>query len=210
MSPILAVPLWTAAGAAAGWGVRLASARLAQAEDLVPGRRPWQVYGPPAVAAALFGVFAYFLAAQPLQLLVDSIFVLVMVQVIFFDLEHLLILDRVILPALALAFVVSLLRHPWWAGLATGLAIGGCLFLIGLAGTFIFKADALGFGDVKLATLVGVLLGPVTAVESLLLAFFIAGLFAIAIAVMQRSMKGNLALGPFLAAAGVVGLLNPF
>ena len=168
------------------------------------------MYGPPVVAAALFGVFAYFLASQPLQLLIDSIFVLVMVQVIFFDIEHLLILDRVVLPAIALAFVVSLLRHPWWAGLATGLAIGGCLFLIGLAGTFIFKADALGFGDVKLATLVGVLLGPVTAVESLLLAFFIAGLVAIAIAVMQRSMKGNLALGPFLAAAGVVGLLHPF
>ncbi len=76
-------------------------------------------------------------ATEPvsLQLLaLRSVFVLVLVQVIFFDMEHRLILDRVMFPSMALALVVSLFHQPWWAGIATGLAAGLLFLLLAFAG----------------------------------------------------------------------------
>ena len=178
-------------------------------EELEPGRRSWQVCGPPALAAVLFGLFGYAYAQTPLVLVLLSAFVLVLVQVIFFDLEHLMILDRVMYPAIAVALVASLFKQPWWAGLAAALGVGLALLLLGAAGSVIYKTDALGLGDVKLGVLVGLLLGPFTTVEALLLGFFAAGVVAIGIALIQRSLTGNIALGPFLAGGALVGLLHP-
>src|SRR4051794_29556232 len=107
LSPFVAL-IWGLVGAAAGWLTRWGSVRLARMEGLDPGFKPWQVYGPPILAALFFAVFAYDLGTAHLAVLVlRSVFVLVFVQVIFFDLEHRLILDRVIFPAMVVAAVAS-------------------------------------------------------------------------------------------------------
>src|SRR5207245_1544288 len=152
-SPYLLAALWAIVGGGAGWVVRWGSVRLARMEGLEPGHRRWQEFGPPLLCALVITPF-------PL-LLIRSVFALVLAQVVFFDFEHRLILDRVMFPAMALALLVSLsplfasglgLWHqPWWFGILMGL-IAGVLFLaLALAGSAIFKAEALGFGDVKLA-----------------------------------------------------------
>ena len=166
MNLLLVTVGWGLVGAAAGWLVRWGSVRLAILEELEDGHRWWQVYGPPVLAAILFGVFAFHLGMTP-TLLLQSVFILVLVQVIFFDFEHRLILDRVIFPAMALALVVSLFGQPWWAGIATGLVAGLLFLLLALGASAILKAEAMGFGDVKLVTFIGLLLGPLPTVQAL-------------------------------------------
>ena len=196
---------WGILGAAAGWAVRWGSVRLARLEELEPGSLPWQVYGPVVLSAVLFAAFA--LKVSPLPLLaLRSLFVLVLVQVIFFDFEHRLILDRVMFPSMVLALVVSLFAKPWWFGLAAGLGAGLLFLLIAVVGAAIFKAEALGFGDVKLALFMGLLLGPLPTVQALFYGVFLAGVVSVAIIVWRRSMKGTIAYGPYLAAGALITL----
>ncbi|HUY74160.1 MAG TPA: A24 family peptidase [Candidatus Dormibacteraeota bacterium] len=198
---------WGILGAAAGWAVRWGSVRLARLEGLEPKSLPWQVYGPPVLSAALFAAFALRVSPFPL-LALRSLFVLVLVQVIFFDFEHRLILDRVIFPSMVLALVVSLFDNPWWAGIATGLAAGLLFLLIAVIGAAIFKAEALGFGDVKLALFMGLLLGPLPTVQALFYGVFLAGMVSVAIIIWRRSMKGTIAYGPYLAAGALIVLFQ--
>jgi leader peptidase (prepilin peptidase) / N-methyltransferase len=196
---------WGVAGAALGWFVRWGSVRLARLEELEPGKLPWQVYGPSILSALLFFAFAFHLGPSP-ALFERSVFVLVLVQVIFFDFEHRLILDRVIFPSMGLALLLSLFGHPWWAGIATGLAAGVLFLLLALAGAAIFKTEALGFGDVKFALFMGLLLGPLPTIQALFYGVLLAGVVAIGVIVWRRSMKGTLAYGPYLALGAMIML----
>jgi prepilin signal peptidase PulO-like enzyme (type II secretory pathway) len=205
VSVILLPILWAVVGAAAGWLARWGSVRLARLEDLEPGNQRWQVYGPPILAAILFAVFA----TEPTSfalLVLRSVFVLVLVQVIFFDFEHRLILDRVMFPSIGLALVVSLFRQPWWAGIATGLGAGLLFLLLSLVGAAIFKAEALGFGDVKLALFMGLLLGALPTIQALFYGVFLAGVVSVFLIVRYRTMKQTIAYGPYLAAGALIAL----
>jgi len=209
--------LWAMVGAAAGWGVRLGSVRLARLEELEPGNVWWQQLGPPVLSAIVFAIYAYALSPFPL-LVLRSVFALVLVQVIFFDFEHHLILDRVMFPAMVLALLVSLTPlisdklglwgQAWWAGIGMGIAAGLLFLLIALLGSALFKGEALGFGDVKLATLMGLLLGWPFTFTALFYGVLLAAIGAVAFIVAHRSMKGTIAYGPYLAAAALLVLLQ--
>ena len=204
--PVWWVAGWGVLGAAAGGGIRWVSIRLAKAEELESGQSALVTLGPAVLSATLFVLFAATHRRDLASLLVATVFVLVLVQVIFFDLEHELILDRVVLPVAAFALVVSLFRQPWWAGIAAGLVSGGAFLLLGGVGSLIAHRDALGLGDVKLATLIGLMLGPGYAAEALLIGFLSAGVAAIAVAIWRRSLEGRMALGPYLAVGALIAL----
>ncbi len=217
MNQYLVALLWAMVGAAAGWGVRLGSVRLARLEELEPGNVWWQQLGPPVLSAIVFAIYAYALSPFPL-LVLRSVFALVLVQVIFFDFEHHLILDRVMFPAMVLALLVSLTPlisdklglwgQAWWAGIGMGIAAGLLFLLIALLGSALFKGEALGFGDVKLATLMGLLLGWPFTFTALFYGVLLAAIGAVAFIVAHRSMKGTIAYGPYLAAAALLVLLQ--
>ena len=212
MNQYLLVVLWAVVGAAAGFAMRRLSVVLARLEDLESGHKWWQEYGPPVLCAVVFGAYAFAISSFPL-LVVRSLFVVVLVQVIFFDFEHHLILDRVMFPSMALALLVGvfggrlgLWEQPWWAGIAVGVGAGLIFLLFALIGYAIFKAEALGFGDVKLALFMGLLLGwPYTA-TALFYGVVLAAIGAITFIVVHRSMKGTIAYGPYLAAGALIML----
>lgn len=214
MNHVLLSVLWAIVGAAVGWGIRWVSVRLALLEELEPGNKRWQQYGPPILTALLFAVFAFGIPSVPV-LLVRSVFVVVLVQVIFFDFEHHLILDRVIFPSMLLALLVGIFggklglwQQPWWAGIAVGVGAGLIFLLFALIGYWIFKAEALGFGDVKLALFMGLLLGwPYTA-TALFYGVLLAAIGAVAFIVTHRSIKGTIAYGPYLAAGALIVLFQ--
>lgn len=217
--------LWAVVGAAAGIGVRWGSVRLALLEGgLDPGYKWWQVYGPPVLSAAVFAIYGYEISSFPV-LVVRSIFVLVLVQVIFFDFEYHLILDRVIFPSMVLALALSVLGKPWWPGgtffgngivldrpfgdaLVMGIGTGLLFLLLAFLGAAIFKAEALGFGDVKLALFMGLLLGWPYTLTALFYGVVLASVGAIAFIVVHRSLKGTIAYGPYLAAGALLVLLQ--
>ena len=215
MSQYLIAILWALVGAAAGVGVRWASVKLARLEELEPGFKWWQVYGPPVVSAIAFAFYGYEVSSF-VVLVVRSVFVLVLVQVIFFDFEYHLILDRVMFPSMALALLVSLTalvgggiglwHQPWWAGIATGLGAGFLFLGLAFLGQAIFKAEALGFGDVKLALFMGLLLGWPYTVSALFYGVLLAAVGAITYIVTHRSMRGSIAYGPYLAAGALLVL----
>jgi len=210
--------LWAVVGAAGGWLVRWGSVKLAVLEELEPGHKWWQEYGPPVLSAAVFAVYGFEISNFPL-LIVRSVFVLVLVQVIFFDFEHRLILDRVMFPSMALALLVTLSPlasahlglwyQPWWAGAVMGLVAGLLFLLIALAGSALFKTEALGFGDVKLALFMGLLLGWPYTFTAIFYGVFLAGLVSIGVIVWRRSMRGTIAYGPYLAVAALIVLPSP-
>ncbi|HEY3085445.1 MAG TPA: A24 family peptidase [Candidatus Dormibacteraeota bacterium] len=218
MNPYLLALLWAVVGAGAGWLVRWGSVKLARLEGLQPGSAPWQVFGPPVLCAVVFATYGAVITPFPL-LVVRSVFALVLVQVIFFDFEHRLILDRVIFPSMVLAALVSLTplvskslgwwQQPWWVGIAMGVAAGVLFLILALAGQAIFKAEALGFGDVKLAAFMGLMLGWPYTFSAIFYGVLIAGLVSIGVIVWRRSMKGTIAYGPYLAAGALILLLDP-
>jgi len=218
VNPYLLALVWAVVGAGAGWLVRWGSVKLARLESLQPGSKPWQVYGPPLLCAAVFAIYGAVITPFPL-LVVRSVFALVLVQVIFFDFEHRLILDRVMFPSMVLAALVSLSplasmslglwQQSWWVGIAMGVAAGALFLVLALAGQAIFKAEALGFGDVKLAAFMGLLLGWPYTFTAVFYGVLIAGLMSIGVIVWRRSMKGTIAYGPYLAAGALILLLYP-
>jgi len=128
----------------------------------------------------------------------------------FIDLEHMLIFDRfqLILLALGVAAIFFDSGTTWYSHLI-GMAAGFVsFFLFGAIGKKIWKNDALGGGDVKLAAVLGLLLGW----EKLLLAVLIASLIASVVLIIVRRVRGDgknteYPFGPFLVLGMTVALL---
>jgi leader peptidase (prepilin peptidase)/N-methyltransferase len=217
VNQILVPVLWGIVGAAAGYGVRSGTLRLARLERLESGNRWWQRWGPPVLSAVVFALYAYQITSLPI-LIVRSVFVLILVQVIFFDFEHHLILDRVMFPAMGLALLLAILGKPWWPGIPTfaqgtwldAIVIGvvaGLIFLfLAWLGGALFKAEALGFGDVKLALFMGLLLGWPATFNAIFYGVVLAAVGAVVFIVSHRSLKGTIAYGPYLAAGALIVL----
>ncbi|HEV2953228.1 MAG TPA: A24 family peptidase [Candidatus Dormibacteraeota bacterium] len=201
---------WALVGGAAGVGIRRLSVWLAGREELEAGKLWWQVYGPPALAAVLFGLFALHLGFRPV-LLLQSFWIAVFVQIIFFDLEHRLILDVVQFPAMAIAILSSVLLPGigWKDSLIGGLSAGLAFLLFAILGALIFRAEAMGLGDVKLAALMGFLLGVLPPGFGVFRAAFLGILLAggtsiVMILTRVKTMKDTLAYGPYLALGALV------
>lgn len=209
VAPYLVILGWGLAGVLAGTMDRWGSVRLAYLEGLQPGDEPWQVVGPPALGGVLFTLFAWRLGPQPL-LLVRSLWVAILVQIIFFDLEHHLILDRVLLPSAVAAILLSLVTPGlgWLMAVLTGLGTGLVFLAIAALGSVIFNTEAMGLGDVKFSAFLGLILGLRPTLLAVLLGVILAGAIALAlVALRRRTMKDSIAYGPFLAAGALVVLL---
>lgn len=133
---------------------------------------------------------------------VASFFCLVLVAVSATDLEHRIIPNRIVLPAAAivLAAQTALKLSPEWAVAAAGAS--GALFLAALA-----YPGGMGMGDVKLALLLGAMLGRTVPIALLLgmAAALVPGLVLLA-RHGSKARKMGIPLGPFLALGSVVAL----
>jgi len=210
MTGVLVAVGWGIVGLAVGAGVRAASVWLARAEGLQAGRRRWQSLGPVLLTGVLFGLFAWRIGPAPL-LLIRSLWLAVLVQVIFFDFEHQLILDRVLLPAAVAAVVLSLFTPSLGlvTSLLTGLGTGLAFLALALLGTVVFKAEAMGFGDVKFSVFMGLVLGPRPTLSAVVVGFIVAGVVAVALVLLRlRTMRDSIPYGPFLAAGATAALFS--
>ena len=136
------------------------------------------------------------------EALVASFFCLALVTVSATDLEHRIIPNRIVLPAAALVLVGQTLVHPSpeWAIAA----VGASGFL--LAAALIYPAG-MGMGDVKLALLLGAMLGRTVPVALFvgMAAALVPGVYLLA----KHGAKGRkmgVPLAPFLALGALVAL----
>lgn len=127
--------------------------------------------------------------------------VLVVLSVV--DLRHRIVPDRIVLPAAALALVAHTLVDPSPEWLLSALAAAGFLFLVVLA-----YPAGLGMGDVKLALLLGAVLGASVGV-ALMLGLFAALVPAVVLFWRHGSAARKMAvpLVPFLSLGAFVALV---
>jgi leader peptidase (prepilin peptidase)/N-methyltransferase len=138
------------------------------------------------------------------------------------DLEHHLVLNKISYPAMALALVIALFQPPpelmtlhlaWrWSGIVSALMGGamGFLFLLlaYLITLAIYRAEAMGFGDVKLAGLIGLATGPKLVLLALTLGAILGGVVgAILLLLKLKGRKEALPFGSFMAISAMLTLL---
>ena len=206
---------WAVGGVLVGAGLNYVSRWLGRIEDIEFQQSRPEILLMPGLCALLFFLFALQLGFQPL-LLIDSVFVAILVQVLAFDLKTRYILDLVMFPSWAIAFALAFVT-PWtafatwpWPDWRTApvaaLIAGGVFLLLYLGGQFVFGTEAFGFGDVKLAVLIGMATGlsNLRMVHALLYGVFLGGLVAIILLITRiRGLREAVPYGPFL----VIGTL---
>lgn len=204
------IVLWGGLGLLAGAAVHVANGRLAGWEGLRPAPPRWHLPACVLLGGLLFGLLGWQLGVG-WQLLVRSLWVAVLLHVAFFDFEHRVVLDRVLVPAAALAILVSLLLPGagpgWQSSLVAGAGAGAVFAAAGLFGRFLFKAEVMGLGDVKLAAFIGLVLGLRGVSTALLAGVVLAGLAALVLVALRlRGLRDSMAYGPYLAAGALLGL----
>jgi prepilin signal peptidase PulO-like enzyme (type II secretory pathway) len=138
-----------------------------------------------------------------------------LIIVFSYDWRYYLIPDKAVFPAITIVFLYRLfifspdlsLRWGGLSGLKTPLlsALGasGFFFLIWL----VSRGKWMGFGDVKLAFLMGLFLGFPLILPALFSAFFIGAIIGLAlIALGKKKMKSEIPFAPFLVAGTFLAL----
>jgi prepilin signal peptidase PulO-like enzyme (type II secretory pathway) len=133
-----------------------------------------------------------------------------------FDLKHYLILDKVIFPAVGLSVLWNIYQDvtTHYSLLTThSHLVLGLLSGLGLAGFFglqflLSKGRWIGFGDVKLGFLLGLMLGWPQILTALILAYFSGALVGLSlIAWGKKQMSSKLPFGVFLSGSAIVVIL---
>ncbi|MFH2055528.1 MAG: prepilin peptidase [bacterium] len=139
-----------------------------------------------------------------------NIFLSLLLVVIVTDFRHYLIPDKITLPGMVLGLLYSIYNPAVTPLEAVIGLLGGGIVLLALAwlGELLFKKEALGGGDIKLAAMLGAWLGW----QSLALVFLFGAFFGLIFAIIKmataadRSKARLIPFGPFLALAAIVAL----
>jgi leader peptidase (prepilin peptidase)/N-methyltransferase len=140
-----------------------------------------------------------------LGLLLATLYTCFFIVIFFIDLEHHLVLNRVIYPAIVVALLaIPITPNHDVVKLLAGGAIGfGLLFII----VYVYPAG-MGMGDVKLATFIGLVVGFPAVFVALLISFVAGGL--VGGGLLLTGLKGRkdpIPFAPFLVAGGMVAML---
>jgi len=131
-----------------------------------------------------------------------AFFCLVLVVVSAIDLEHLIIPNRIVLPAAAVVLAANTALHPSPEWILGAVGASGFLFAAALA-----YPRGMGMGDVKLALLMGAMLGRTVPVA--LMAGMLAAIVPGVVLIARHGSAGRkmkIPFGPFLAFGAVVAL----
>ncbi|NOK62382.1 MAG: leader peptidase (prepilin peptidase) / N-methyltransferase [Chloroflexi bacterium AL-W] len=125
----------------------------------------------------------------------------VLIYVSFTDIRERRIPNRVMFPALAVAFTVAMIRPERGSLLLGGLIMCGIMLIPSL----VLGKRTIGGGDVKLAFFLGLILGMPTAFWAILVTYLIALVYAsIGLILGRLKIRSKVAFAPFLALGSVI------
>ncbi|MEA3453254.1 MAG: prepilin peptidase [Patescibacteria group bacterium] len=135
------------------------------------------------------------------------LFIISFLIVIFiYDLKHFIIPDKVLYPAIAISFLYVIVNNQFSLIDYFSSAIGASLFFLLIY--LISKGKWIGFGDVKLAILLGLLLGWPRIVLALFLSFVIGGIIGLGLIILsKKKFKSEVPFAPFLICGTLISLL---
>jgi len=165
----------------------------------------WQY---PLVEAAMAALSAlvYYRFGLSFELFFYFLFCAALLVIIFIDIHHQIIPDRISLPGIVLGFTGSFFNDAvTWQQAGLGVLFGGGLLYAVAYGYFVLtKREGMGGGDIKLLAMIGAFLGW----QSLLYVVFTSSLAGslVGVAAMFKQKKGGqtrIPFGPFLALAAL-------
>ncbi|HZU14515.1 MAG TPA: A24 family peptidase [Chloroflexota bacterium] len=166
-----------------------------------PGRRYWLLLFE-VTLAFFFGALAYRLGPGK-HLLIALFFTGLLALISVIDLEHRLVLNILSLPGLVAAIALS----PLWVGLLSSIEGAAAGFALFTALTVIGRGR-LGFGDAKLAAVIGAMRGFPGVLGALYVGVLLGGVAALVyLVVLRRGRKDYFAYAPYLAAGAVIAFL---
>jgi len=173
----------------------------------IPRRLLWVEIG----TAVLFG-FVYWRYGLSIELAIILFYICLFIVILVIDLEHRLILNKVVYPVMVVALLLSIFFSiffpqseivPEIKQAVIGSGIGLVVFLL----IVLISRGGMGWGDVKLAALIGLVTGYLVIV-ALLMGMILGGLVAILLLGLKiKKRKEAIPFGPFLAVATIVTLL---
>ena len=140
-----------------------------------------------------------------ISLLLVSYFAIVIVS----DLNYYIIPDQVTIVIGILIFIVNILKYGFIGSLGyllSGIIMFLFMYLVGILGSFIFKQEALGGGDIKLLFVLGLTLPLALSFLGIVLATLLA--FPISLYFTIKNKDKIIPFGPFLIAAFLILYLS--
>lgn len=135
----------------------------------------------------------------------DWLFICILIIIFIYDLRWQLILDKITLPAMVIAFGLNLWLGTSWFNLLLALGIGGGFFLMQY---LISRGRWIGGGDIRLGALMGLMIGWPQIIVALILAYISGAVVGIGLlATGRKQWSSRVPFGAFLSAATVVVML---
>jgi leader peptidase (prepilin peptidase)/N-methyltransferase len=178
---------------------------------------PQRIFWVELATAVIFALLAWHYGLS-VELGVMAFYASLFIIIFVVDLEQGLILNKVVYPSMVVALLLALLPQSWltqeiWltqaikpgiASAALGGAIGFGIFLL----IAIVSRGGMGWGDVKLAALIGLATGFPLVFVAIIMAAILGGIVAVALVIAKkRKRRQTIPFGPFLAVAAMITLL---
>lgn len=214
-APVIAACYALALGIAALLATRLLLAYVAHRDPEEPGAS-LPLAGNFALAAIVTAAALLLIWNRPFQIIpaVQAAWAAALAVIFTVDLRVRYILDLWTAPMALLAILAAItLPHPAYLSLIAvlgGGAIGLVLFaaFYGL-GLLLFRQPALGLGDVKLAVLLGLIVGADKVLTAIFIGALLGGIVSLILVVLRRAnMRDAPAYGTYLTLGGYVALLE--
>jgi len=152
-----------------------------------------------------FSIFNEFPIYQFLNIAFLFYIACVLIIIFIYDLKYYIIPDKVLFPAIAISLVYDFININHLLNFFLAALIASGFFLIIF---LISRGRWMGFGDVKLAVLMGLLLGVLNVSLALFLAFFFGGIIGIVLMVYKKkNLKSEIPFGPFLIIGTFLAML---
>ncbi len=177
-------------------------------QAVIPGRIFWVELATGVIFAFLYQCYGL---TSELGLLAfyASLFILIFVV----DWEQELILNKVVYPSMVAALLIAAFQpQPWlgswpFSGVANA-ALGGGIGLVLFLLLVVISRGGMGWGDVKLAALIGLAAGYPLVLVALLIGAILGGVVGVILLATKKRRPGEaIPYGPFLSLAAMVTLL---
>jgi leader peptidase (prepilin peptidase)/N-methyltransferase len=172
---------------------------------------PQRLFWVELATAAIFALLYWHYGLSP-ELGVMIFYACLFIIIFVIDLEQGLILNKVVYPSMVVALLLALYPWPWLnestlmrvAYAALGGGIGFVIFLL----IALVSRGGMGWGDVKLAALIGLATGFPLVFLAVIMGAILGGIVAVALLIARRRKRREMIpFGPFLALAAMVTLL---
>lgn len=158
------------------------------------------------LTGTLFTLIVYLMRFN-LETIIALLFISLLLTCTVSDISSRKILNSITYPAFVLFLILRLTvsqLNPWWFALV-GAGIGFTILLgLGLLSFAMLKQKGMGGGDIKLFTVVGVVIGPFPVLVVLVSASVLSLLYVGVDFMITKKLKRKLPFGPFIALAALL------